>query len=76
MRTRRSFQPSLDWMPSRIAPSGGMLNAAMAPAIAPGVHMGGGVQPADIADPTNTLTGEGSTLIIIQPITPPTTLLC
>jgi len=99
MRTRRLFQPSLDCMPSRIAPSGGMLKAALAPAITAVVHPGveassphglsshvapaihsvihpGGAIPEDNSNPSDTVTGEGSTETIIQQISVPTILIC
>jgi hypothetical protein len=99
MRTRRLFQPSLDCMPIRIAPSGGMLKAAIAPAItavvhpavesslpsgltshvAPAIHSvihPGGAIPEDILNPQDTVTGEGSTETIIQPVTVPSILIC
>ena len=106
MRTRRHFQPSLDGMPIRIAPSGGLLKAAViasittgpvsteiapseglrkAAGIAPpgGLHRGegasssaGGIHADDCTtDPSQTITGTGS-IIIIDPVTVPTTLTC
>jgi hypothetical protein len=84
MRTRRSFQPTLDSLPIRITPSGGMLKAAAATAItasigtlnaaaAPAIH--GGVHPEDNGNPSENLTGDGSNETILQPITVPTTLM-
>lgn len=78
MRTRLRFQPSLDWMPTRIAPSAGLLSAAVAPAsaakFAPAINVG--IHPADSTDPGDTLSGNGGNEIIIQPVAPPTTPIC
>jgi hypothetical protein len=70
MRARRFFQPSLDGMPNRIAPSGGALHAVIAP------HSSAGIQADDNTNPSGTPSTAGATQTIIQPVTVPTTLLC
>ncbi|MGP0066891.1 MAG: hypothetical protein ACLQGP_25280 [Isosphaeraceae bacterium] len=83
MRTRRHFQPSLDSMPNRISPSGLTLHAVVTSPVVAGDHgvvaSGGtssGFRSDDNSNPTNTPTGAGTTLLIIQPVTVPTTLMC
>jgi hypothetical protein len=64
MRTRRQFQPMLDAMPSRIAPSsfGGAAHIVL--------HA-----PTAVPEDTDPPVSEGSSPIIIAPVTPPTTLM-
>jgi hypothetical protein len=69
MRARRFFQPSLDGMPNRIAPSGVALHAVIAS------HSSVGIQADDNTDPSSTPSSAGATQNIIQPVTVPTTLL-
>jgi hypothetical protein len=72
MRARRHFQPMLDSMPCRIAPSavGGLIHVAAH--VAP-VASHGGFSVADDTDPPD---GGPSSPTIIAPVTPPTTLPC
>ena len=68
MRARRSYQPRLDEMPFRITPGGGgTLSAAV------GSASGDGSVTA--CSDTPTISGEGAVIIIIQPVTVPTTLI-
>jgi hypothetical protein len=69
MRARRFFQPSLDGMPNRIAPSGVAIHAVITS------HSSAGIQADDSTDPSATPSGAGANENIIQPVTVPTTLL-
>jgi hypothetical protein len=66
MRMRRRFQPMLDSMPSRIAPS----SVAVLPV---SVHVSPALPVSDDTDPPET---PGATPIIIAPTQSPTTLPC
>jgi hypothetical protein len=72
MRMRRHFQPMLDSMPIRIAPSavGGLTQVAAHVAAMP--HLGTMPTYNDTEAPTTTT----SSPIILAPTTPPTTLPC
>jgi hypothetical protein len=75
MRTRRHFQPMLDSMPIRIAPSAvGVLSQVVAPISGAGgtVSHLPAMQARDIDSPDTTT----SSPIIITVVTPPTTLPC
>jgi hypothetical protein len=72
MRAHRRFQPMLDSMPIRIAPSSlsGSAPAVVqtAGASSPGLHA--------MADDTVAPGGSHSALIILESVSPPTTLTC
>jgi hypothetical protein len=63
MRARRQFQPMLNSMPSRIAPSTGVLLAPL-------------VQTVALPQDTDPPEGGGSGPIIIAPVSNPPTLPC
>ena len=78
MRTRRHFQPILDSMPSRIAPSSVGLPA---PTVSAGIHsqLTAALPGVGVATPFDDTSGSGSTYpIIIAPVSPnpPSTLPC
>jgi hypothetical protein len=70
MRVRRSFQPMLDTMPYRIAPSAGVAIAASV-TVNSTVSVNACVSAMDTDPPDS----GGSGPIIIAPVTPPTTLV-
>jgi hypothetical protein len=74
MRAHRRFQPMLDSMPIRIAPSSLSLSGS-APAV---VQTAGASSPAlhAMADDTVPTGGSHSALIILESVSPPTTLTC
>lgn len=85
MRTRRYFQPSLDGMPARIAPSSVAFHAAAVSTV--GVPSGAtfhavaasngdaGMCPSDSSDPSNTANGDGADPITAGTPTMPPTLV-
>jgi hypothetical protein len=77
MRTRRRFQPSLDSMPSRIAPSSIGLPA---PTFSTAIHspLTAALPSLGVAHPSDTSQSGDSNPIIIAPIppTPPPSLPC
>jgi hypothetical protein len=73
MRARRRFQPMLDSMPLRIAPSsiGGSMPAVVRTAPTASLTL-----PHVIADDTLMPEKGGTAPIILEPINPPSTLPC
>jgi hypothetical protein len=74
MISRRRFQPSLDGLSDRIAPTagGGLMGAALVMAHAANVVSAGVVTPMDSQNPDS---GNQSTLLLGNP-NPPSTLNC
>jgi len=76
MRTRRHFQPTVDGLPSRIAPSaiGGLLQSSV---LGPVSSLPGSNPPAAAPMDSDTPPGNGSPIVLAPPpSTPPTTQPC
>jgi hypothetical protein len=73
MRTRRRFQPMLDSMPIRIAPSS---ISGFTPAVVHTAPTFSPTPPRVIAQDTLMPEKGGSAPIILEPVNPPSTLPC
>lgn len=67
MRKSRRFFPSVEFMSARIAPSSAVAGDPTTPGSAPDTS-----PIVNLDDPTTGPTGDDATLIIIEPVTSPT----